>query len=77
MLTDLSLALAALIVQPVISSAVKGISERQVRRAGRGCMDPLNNIVITNYSGTSLKWALTGQKFLSALQRCPPWRGLN
>ena len=29
------------------------------------------------YSGTSLKQTLTGQKFLFALQRCPPWRGLN
>ena len=30
-----------------------------------------------NYSGTSLKRTLTGQKFLPALERCPPWRGLN
>ena len=30
-----------------------------------------------NYSGTSLKRTLKGQKFLSALERCPPWRGLN
>ena len=30
-----------------------------------------------NYSGTSLKRTLTGQKVLSALERCPPWRGLN
>ena len=30
-----------------------------------------------NYSGTSLKWTLTGQKFLSALEGYPPWRGLN
>ena len=29
------------------------------------------------YSGTSLKRTLTGQKFLSALERCSPWRGLN
>ena len=29
------------------------------------------------YSGTSLKRTLTGQKFLSALERCPLWRGLN
>ena len=29
------------------------------------------------YRGTSLKRTLTGQKFLSALERCPPWRGLN
>ena len=32
---------------------------------------------ILEYSGTSLKRTLTGQKFLSALERCPPWRGLN
>ena len=31
--------LAALLVQPVISSVVKGISGRGVRRAGRGYMD--------------------------------------
>ena len=30
-----------------------------------------------NYSGTSLKQTLMGQKFLSALERCTPWRGLN
>ena len=29
------------------------------------------------YSGTSLKRKLTGQNFLFALERCPPWRGLN
>ena len=29
------------------------------------------------YSGTSLKQTLTGQKFLSALEGCPLWRGLN
>ena len=29
------------------------------------------------YSGTSLKRTLMGQKFLSALERCLPWRGLN
>ena len=29
------------------------------------------------YSGTSLKRTPTGQKLLSALERCPPWRGLN
>ena len=29
------------------------------------------------YSGTSLKRTLMGQQFLSALERCPPWRGLN
>ena len=29
------------------------------------------------YSGTSLKRTLTGQKFLFALERCPPWRGLD
>ena len=29
------------------------------------------------YSGTSLKPTLTGQKLLSALERCPSWRGLN
>ena len=29
------------------------------------------------YGGTSLKRRLTGQKFLSALERCPPWRGFN
>ena len=29
------------------------------------------------YSGTSLKRTLTGQKFLSGLERCPPWKGLN
>ena len=29
------------------------------------------------YSWTSLKQTLTGQKFLSALEWCPPWRGLN
>ena len=32
---------------------------------------------IQNYSGTSLKRTLAGQKFLSALERCPSWRGLN
>ena len=31
--------LPASLVQPVISSAVKGISGRRVRRAGRGYMD--------------------------------------
>ena len=31
--------LAASLVQPVISSVVKGISERGVRRAGRGYMN--------------------------------------
>ena len=49
--------LAASLVQPVISSVVKGISERVVRRAGRGnknkkCLEPFhpwNNIEITNY----------------------------
>ena len=29
------------------------------------------------YSGTSVKRTLTGQKLLFALERCPPWRGLN
>ena len=29
------------------------------------------------YSGTSLKRTLTGQKLLSAVERCLPWRGLN
>ena len=29
------------------------------------------------YSGTSLKWTLMGQKFLSPLERSPRWRGLN
>ena len=32
---------------------------------------------IFEYSGTSLKRALTGQKFLSALERCLPWISLN
>ena len=32
---------AASIVQPVISSVVKGISRRGVRRAGRGYMDKI------------------------------------
>ena len=48
--------LAATLVQPVISSVVKGISVRGVRRAGRGYTDknilvplhPLKNIEITN-----------------------------
>ena len=31
--------LAASIVQPVVSSVVKGISRREVRRAGKGYMD--------------------------------------
>ena len=31
---------------------------------------------LLEYSGTSLKWTLKGQKFLSALERCPSWRGL-
>ena len=52
----LLVSLDASLVQPVISSVVKGISGRGVRRAGRGCMDknflvllhPLNNIKITN-----------------------------
>ena len=30
-----------------------------------------------SYSGTSLKRTLTRQKLLSALERCPLWRGLN
>ena len=39
--------LAASLVQPVISSVVKGISERVVRRAGRGnknkkCLEPFH-----------------------------------
>ena len=38
---------------------------------------PLYNNRIVAYSGTSLKWTLTGQKFFSALERCLPWRGLN
>ena len=49
--------LAASLVQPVISSVVKGVSEKVVRRAGRGnknqkCLEPFhpwNNIEITNY----------------------------
>ena len=49
--------LAVSLVQPVISSVVKGISGRGVRRAGRGYIDkkflvplhPLSNIEITNY----------------------------
>ena len=49
--------LVASIVQLLISSVVRGISGRGVRRAGRGYMDkkilvqlhPLNNIVITYY----------------------------
>ena len=31
--------LAASLVQPIISSVVKGISGRGVRRAGRGCIN--------------------------------------
>ena len=34
-------ALAASLVQPVISSVVKSISERGVRRAGKGYMDEI------------------------------------
>ena len=53
-LGDLLAPLAALSVQPVIYSVVKGISARGVRRAGRGYMDkkmlvllhPLNNVEI-------------------------------
>ena len=49
--------LVASIVELLISSVVRGISGRGVRRAGRGYMDkkilvqlhPLNNIVITYY----------------------------
>ena len=49
--------LAASLVQPVISSVVKGTSGRGVTRAGRVYMDtislvplhPLNSIEITNY----------------------------
>ena len=49
--------LAASIKQSVISSIIKGVSGRGVRRAGRGYMKeifliphhPLNNIEITNY----------------------------
>ena len=49
--------LATSLVQPVISSVVKGISGRGVRRAGRGyngynflvLHHPINNIEITNY----------------------------
>ena len=49
--------LVTLLVQPVISSVVKSISGRGVRRIGRGYMDKkflvslhlLNNIEITNY----------------------------
>ena len=39
----------------------------------RAKTDDLRN----KYSGTSLKRTLTEQKFLSALERCPPWKGLN
>ena len=35
------------------------------------------NLKIADYSGTSLKRTLTGQKFLSTLERSPPGRGLN
>ena len=38
-LRDLLAPLAASLVQPVISSVVKGISQRIVRRAGRGYVD--------------------------------------
>ena len=38
-----------------------------------GAVTPLQTL----YSGTCLKRTLTEQKFLSALDRCPPWRGLN
>ena len=31
--------LAASLVQPIVSSVVKGISGRGVRRAGRGCIN--------------------------------------
>ena len=48
--------LATSLVQPVISSVVKVISGRGVRRAERGCMvknlvqlHPLRNMKITNY----------------------------
>ena len=48
--------LATSLVQPVISSVVKGLSGRGVRRAGKGHMDkflvplhPLNNMKIANY----------------------------
>ena len=56
-LGDLLAPLAASIKQSVISSIIKGVSGRGVRRAGRGYMKkifliphhPLNNIEITNY----------------------------
>ena len=56
--------LAASLVQPVISSVVKGISGRGVRRTRRGYMDknflvplhPLNNIEITNYFKYELRF---------------------
>ena len=56
--------LAASLVQPVISSVVKDISGRGVRRARRGYMDkkflvllhPLNNIEITNYFKYELRF---------------------
>ena len=46
--------LAASLVHPVISSVVKGITERRVMRPGRGynkifLFYPLNNIEITKY----------------------------
>ena len=39
--------------------------------------DNMSKRKLTDYSGTSLKWTLTGQKLLSTLEKCPPWRGLN
>ena len=36
-----------------------------------------SNKIKTIYSGTSLKQTRKGQNFLCALERCPPWRGLN
>ena len=39
---------AASLIQPVISSVVKGISGKAVRRAAKGYMDE-NNIETTNY----------------------------
>ena len=44
--------LAASLVEPVISSAVKGTSGRDIRRAGRFLIPfhPLSNIEITKYS---------------------------
>ena len=39
------------------------------------CLQTQLNYFFSKYSATSLKRTLAGQKLLSALERCPLWRG--